>query len=98
MRIDSVVAESLRQDPSLVKGGAQAPGPSFGEQLKAKLLEADQLQQEADKAMMDGAAKGAVNIHETMIKLEEADISLRMLVKFRNKALEAYHEVMRMQF
>jgi len=77
---------------------SKAPDSSFGEQLKAKLLEADQLQQEADKAMMDGAAKGAVNIHETMVKLEEADISLRMLVKFRNKALEAYHEVMRMQF
>jgi len=33
-----------------------------------------------------------------MIRLEEADMGLRMLAKVRNKALDAYHEVMHMQF
>ena len=32
-----------------------------------------------------------------MIKLEEADISMRLMVQIRNKALDAYQEVMRMQ-
>jgi flagellar hook-basal body complex protein FliE len=32
-----------------------------------------------------------------MIRLEEADISLRMMVQVRNKAVEAYQEIMRMQ-
>lgn len=41
---------------------------------------------------------GAEHIHETMIKLEEADLSLRLLAKVRTKALDAYQEIMRMQF
>ncbi len=44
------------------------------------------------------AVKGASNIHETMIHLEEANMGLLLLAKVRNKALDAYHEVMRMQF
>lgn len=98
MQVGSVITEALRQDPVSKQGGSKVPSSSFGAELKARLQETDQLQHEADKAMVDGAVHGATNIHDTMIKLEEADISLRMLVKFRNKAMEAYQEIMRMQF
>jgi flagellar hook-basal body complex protein FliE len=33
-----------------------------------------------------------------MIQLEEANMGLLLLAKVRNKALDAYHEIMRMQF
>jgi flagellar hook-basal body complex protein FliE len=36
-------------------------------------------------------------MHEVMIAVEEADISMRMLVQLRNKALQAYDDIMRMQ-
>ncbi|MCB2214698.1 flagellar hook-basal body complex protein FliE [Desulfofustis glycolicus] len=39
----------------------------------------------------------AQSLHEVMIAVEEADISLRMFVQIRNKALQAYEEIMRMQ-
>jgi flagellar hook-basal body complex protein FliE len=48
--------------------------------------------------MAQGAVKGATNIHETMIHMEEANMGLLMLAKVRNKAIDAYHEVMRMSF
>jgi flagellar hook-basal body complex protein FliE len=48
--------------------------------------------------MRSAADGGAEKIHETMIKLEEAGISMRLLLKVRSKALDAYQEVMRMQF
>ncbi len=37
------------------------------------------------------------NIHEVMISMEKADISMRLTVQMRNKVLEAYQEIMRMQ-
>ena len=37
------------------------------------------------------------NIHETMLALSHADLSFKLMVQVRNKALEAYQEVMRMQ-
>lgn len=72
--------------------------PGFLDALKSKVQEVDHFQHQAEEAMTESAVKGADRIHESMIKLEEADISTRLLVKVRNKALDAYQEIMRMQF
>jgi flagellar hook-basal body complex protein FliE len=72
--------------------------PGFARELKSSIESVDQTQHQAEESMQNGALNGAENIHETMIQLEEADLSLRLLVKIRNKALESYQEVMRMQF
>jgi flagellar hook-basal body complex protein FliE len=96
-----VAPTSLEWDKTIQDKTAKASptsASSFAEELKAKMYEADQFQHRADQAMQEGAVKGAENIHESMIKLEEADLSLRLLMKVRNKALDAYQEVMRMQF
>ena len=37
------------------------------------------------------------DIHGTMIALEKADISMRLMLQIRNKLVSAYEEVMRMQ-
>jgi len=37
------------------------------------------------------------NLHETMIAMEKADISFRLMMGVRNKIIEAYQEIMRMQ-
>jgi len=39
----------------------------------------------------------ADNTHQPMIAAEKADISLRLTVQIRNKVLDAYNEIMRMQ-
>ncbi|MGV8074032.1 MAG: flagellar hook-basal body complex protein FliE [Syntrophobacteraceae bacterium] len=79
-------------------GVRKSPSASFLDDLKTGIKEVDAMQHQADQVMQDSAVKGAQRIDETMIKLEEAEISLRLMVKMRNKALEAYQEVMRMQF
>jgi len=38
------------------------------------------------------------DLHEIMIATEKADLSFRLLVQVRNKLIEAYQEIMRMQF
>ncbi len=97
MRIDPLM-RNLAQEATQVKKPAGPQTDSFTEQLKSKVAEVEQLQQGADQAMTEGAVKGATNIHETMIRLEEADVGLRLLTRLRNKAIDAYHEMMRMQF
>ncbi len=37
------------------------------------------------------------DIHEVMISLEKADVSFRYMAQIRNKVLDAYNEIMRMQ-
>jgi flagellar hook-basal body complex protein FliE len=79
----------------------QAPvqkfGEKFGEALKNSIAEVNQAQLSADRATEQVAAGDSKNLHQAMIKLEQADISLRLMVQVRNKAVEAYQEVMRMQ-
>ncbi|TCK03883.1 flagellar hook-basal body complex protein FliE [Phorcysia thermohydrogeniphila] len=50
------------------------------------------------KAAEEALIKGNVeNIEELMYRIEKAELSLRLLVEIRNKALESYQEIMRMQ-
>ncbi len=81
-----------------------APGPtaasrpgagSFAQALGEAIGKAEALQQGAD-AEATKAALGAGNLHETALALEKADVAMRMLVKVRNKIVDAYQEVMRM--
>ena len=43
------------------------------------------------------ATGDASNLHEVMVRLEESRISLQLLLQVRNRVLEAYQDVMRMQ-
>lgn len=77
-------------------GASGSPESDFLSFLKLKLHEVDNLQHEADAAAA-GLALGKVGIQEAMIAVQKADISFRLLMQVRNKALEAYREVMHMQ-
>ncbi len=67
----------------------------FGDRLKQAIGEVNELQQEADQAMED-VTLGKLGIHEGMLKLTEADMSLRLLVQVRTKIMDAYKEISRM--
>ena len=55
------------------------------------------LQTKADKAVEMLATGESKNLHEVMIAMEKSSISFQFLSQVRNKAIEAYHEIMRMQ-
>ena len=70
---------------------------SFGEVLKQSVNEVNRLQVAADssiEALVSGKDK---DIHGTMIAISKADLAFRMTLQIRNKVIEAYQEVMRMQ-
>lgn len=71
-------------------------GPSFSDQLSQFVQGVDQVQKSA-QAQADEFAVGRTNdIHNTMIDVEQAEISLRLLTNVRNRVVELYREVMRM--
>lgn len=69
---------------------------SFMNVLASNLNEVNELQQKADQSIMELATGKNENLHETMINVEKAEISLKLLMSIRNKMIEAYREVMRM--
>lgn len=52
---------------------------------------------DAEKASMELASGKNSNIHETMLAVTKAELGFNMMVQMRNKVIEAYQEVMRMQ-
>lgn len=69
----------------------------FGEHLNKALGEVNELQQKADQAIQQLVGEGKGDLQETMVALEKADVSFRLMMQIRNKVLEAYQEIMRMQ-
>lgn len=52
---------------------------------------------QSDQAVQKLATGESRNLHETMIAVEKASISFLFMSQVRNKAIDAYQEVMRMQ-
>ncbi len=70
---------------------------TFSDLLQNTIDQVGRAQNEGDTAIQKLQGGQAGNLHEVMIATEEADIAIRMLVQMRNKALEAYNEIMRIQ-
>lgn len=78
-------------------GESAVGGKSFADTLKAAVDNVNSLQKESDVKMQEIATGKNHNIPEVMIAAEKADISLRLMVQVRNKIIEAYQEIMKMQ-
>lgn len=82
-----------RKGPTAVQG-QDAPG-GFAEAARESIAATEASQQEAATAATT-LAEGGGNVHEAALMMEKADIQMRLLVKARNKVVEAYQEIMRM--
>lgn len=84
------------------QGAGQAPvnpaeGKTFSEILSKSFETVNEQQQQADQAIRELVSGRTKNIHETMLTIERADASLKLATQVRNKILDAYREIMRMQ-
>lgn len=75
--------------------------PSSGQEImggfEKMLNEVNQDQLQADSMIADLAAGQQKDIPGTIVAMEKAETSLKMLMSVRNKAISAYEEIMRMQ-
>lgn len=67
-----------------------------GKFFKELVGKVNDLSQQSDQAIQKLATGENRNLHETMIAVEKASVSFLFMSQVRNKALEAYQEVMRM--
>lgn len=78
-------------------GREAAGGPSFGETLKGLVESVNQQQLSSDRMAARFASGEVENVHDAMLAMEKASLSFQFLVEVRNKLVEGYQEVMRMQ-
>ena len=101
MAIDSATIALARIEPmkgleSLKGASKQADGAGFANKLEQAVQSVSEVQVRADDQLRGVASGENVDIHNTMIALQEADIALRTMVSVRDKVVEAYQTVMNM--
>lgn len=76
---------------------ATSPTQDFTKAFGDAISKVNDLQGQANTAIQQLVTGESQGLHEVMIAMEKANISFQFLTQVRNKALESYHEIMRMQ-
>ena len=75
----------------------QISDKSFGDTLTDAIGKVNEMQKTADMKMQKIATGESTNISEVMVAAEKADIALKLMMSVRNKMIDAYQEIMKMQ-
>jgi flagellar hook-basal body complex protein FliE len=81
-------------DPELAPHRAQKSG--FSEALENAIRTVDRLQHESEAAQQAYARHEPIDLHDVLIKIEEAEVAFKTMMEVRNKLLDAYTEILRM--
>src|SRR5438552_2725872 len=78
--------------------GSEAGGTkTFGEFMKDLVQDANNATLQADGKMQEVAAGRNKDLHGAVLAMEKADVQFRLLTQVRNKVIDAYREILRMQ-
>lgn len=94
MNVDSVGQAALITEEGLASAASAAP---FSQRLQAEVESVNAKLVTAETELRDLAAGKQGNIHHVMLALEDARLSFQLLVQVRNKVVEAYQDLLRMQ-
>jgi len=85
--------------PATTHGGqaGDATGPSFKDTLLKQIDQANELQQEATRAVEDLATGSRSDLEGVILATQKADTAFRMLQQLRNRMMEAYDEIKQMR-
>jgi len=79
-------------------GTPPAQENDFSKVLKDSLVKVNDLQTERSNMIASFASGETQNVHELMIAMQKASLSMNITAAVRNKVMEAYRELSRMQF
>jgi flagellar hook-basal body complex protein FliE len=89
-------AQPVQLQPAALPGASGAPG-DFASWLTQSLDGVNQQLVQADHGLQSLATGEAQNLHQVMISLEQARVGIQLLAQVRNRLLDAYQEILRMQ-
>jgi flagellar hook-basal body complex protein FliE len=95
MAIDAISGRVSGIGGGASPGAAQGPAGGFAESLGRLVTATEGASAQANDAvgrMLDGSG----DVHDAMIALQRADLTLQLTVQVRNKLVSAYQEIMRM--
>ncbi|HZQ98176.1 MAG TPA: flagellar hook-basal body complex protein FliE [Chloroflexota bacterium] len=92
-----IAAERQQSRPDSASGGPGDAAASFAKLLGDAVQNIDGLQKAADANVQKLATGQPVDLHDVTISMEQANLTFQLGMQVRNKLIDAYQEVMRMQ-
>jgi flagellar hook-basal body complex protein FliE len=74
-----------------------SPTVSFGNYLKDAISSLNDTQLQADSAINSFVKGDDIYVHQVMLSMQKAELTLNLAMQLRNKVVAAYEEIMRMQ-
>lgn len=93
LRIESIHPVSQHNSEKAHQKGSEG----FSEVIRGAISRVSRLDKEANEFIVD-LLQGKTDVTETMIALQKSEISMRLVLAIRNKVIEAYREIMHMNF
>ena len=92
--IKEVSSPKMSGDVGAVSGD---PSATFTQAIKKAASEVNSLQGQADKLAVNLASGDVEDVHKAMMAMQKAKLALDFTIQVRNKVIEAYQEIMRLQ-
>lgn len=89
--------QSLEPRGKAAGTAGQSSVSELGNTFSGMFDEVNRLQNDADRKIEEFATSPDKDIQGTMVALQKADLSLRLMMQIRSKLTAAYQDVMRMQ-
>lgn len=93
----SPIAQVPPRASELASPSAAAPTEGFARLFEQGMVKVDAELRSAEGALSDLATGKPVELHEVMLRMEQARIGVQTFIQIRNKVLESYQDLMRMQ-
>lgn len=97
MQINPLSSGSVIDSISPLSGEEKKKETSFSDVLNQTLESAKQTENDNKGSNLELFAGEDSSLHDTMIEAEKAELALDLTLQVRNKVIDAYNEVMRMQ-
>jgi len=95
----SGLTDLLKQQQTIPMGESMdlPSNENFGSMLKEMVQDVNELQHQAAVKENQFLRGEISDVHEVMIATEEASVAFDLLMEIRNKLLDSYNQIMRMQ-
>ena len=95
--ISSTSTADLLKQKSKIENATSGGATSFADTLKASLNEVNEFQENKTQALADIATGQVKDLHQAALAIGKAEVSMKLMLEIRNKALNAYKELGRTQ-
>lgn len=97
-KVGSSIIEPTVGNTSANNASAQSAGDlSFSDALKQALNSTNEEQETSEEAMTDLATGNVKDLHQAAIAISKAELSMKVMLEVRNKALSAYKQISQTQ-